>query len=351
MSDRTPLVSICINNYNYERYVGRAIESALAQVSARTQVIVVDDGSTDDSVSVIEQYVPDITLVRQANGGHAAAMNAGFAHADGELVIFLDADDELDPSCAARAVAGAAPGVSKVHWRLRLVDGQGAAFGENPAPGAKLAEGDVMAEVVRSGWYSTVPTSGNCFSRSTLDALMPIPAAKLPMGGEAYLTLGAAFVGSIAVIDEPLTSYRVHANNSFATRGTLPVEALRRRLHHAEVLDAILPELAARFGVDIPAGTVLSHPDFRLMRLIKHRLAPNGKSRSSWREVLALMRSAIGNPGLRPRRRVLLSLAALTMPIAPVPVVEHVRDVAFAGKGIRSWRGTGGGTPAGPSPL
>ena len=89
--------SIVISNYNYGRYLPDAIDSALAQTYADTEVIVVDDGSTDDSRRIIEAYRDRIVAIFKANGGQASALNAGFAASGGEVIVFLDAD--FDRSC------------------------------------------------------------------------------------------------------------------------------------------------------------------------------------------------------------------------------------------------------------
>ncbi|NJO38897.1 MAG: glycosyltransferase family 2 protein [Rhizobiales bacterium] len=110
-----PGVSIIVNCYNYERFVGAAIDSALAQDHRPLQVIVVDDGSTDRSWALIEGYGARIEARRQDNQGQGAACLHGLAHARHEIVIFLDADDILELQ-AARMVAGAwRSGVAKVH--------------------------------------------------------------------------------------------------------------------------------------------------------------------------------------------------------------------------------------------
>src|SRR5262249_35043848 len=93
-----PLVSVIINNYNYERFVGDAIASALDQSYERKEVIVVDDGSTDGSRSVIQGYAKRLVVVSKANGGQASAFNAGFAKSRGEIICFLDADDVFLPN-------------------------------------------------------------------------------------------------------------------------------------------------------------------------------------------------------------------------------------------------------------
>src|SRR6266404_6343268 len=118
-----PQVSIIIDNYNYGRFLGQAIESALDQAYSRTEVIVVDDGSTDNSREVISRYGSRIVPVLQENRGQAAAFNQGFLHCQGEVVLFLDSDDGLLPTAATRAVeAFREPHIIKAHWPLHIVD-------------------------------------------------------------------------------------------------------------------------------------------------------------------------------------------------------------------------------------
>jgi len=95
-----PLVSVLVANYNYARYIGDALESTLAQTYPHFEVIVCDDGSSDDSCAVIESYVKRdrrIRLVRKENGGIASALNVAYAVAKGEIICFLDADDLFYP--------------------------------------------------------------------------------------------------------------------------------------------------------------------------------------------------------------------------------------------------------------
>jgi GT2 family glycosyltransferase len=101
----TPTVSIVIPLYNKARYVKRALDSALAQTFRAIEVVVVDDGSTDASVSIVEANPdPRIRLIRQPNAGPGAARNHGIRESRGEFVAFLDADDEYFPDYIAYAV-------------------------------------------------------------------------------------------------------------------------------------------------------------------------------------------------------------------------------------------------------
>jgi len=104
-------VSVIIPAYNASRFVADAVDSALKQTHVPHEVIVVDDGSTDETSRVISQYGPRVHLVSKANGGVSTARNAGLERATGEWVLFLDADDRLMPNAVANLLtAGRATG-------------------------------------------------------------------------------------------------------------------------------------------------------------------------------------------------------------------------------------------------
>src|SRR5271165_7143352 len=92
-----PLISVVIPTYNYGRYVPQAVESVLAQTFKDFEIIVVDDGSTDDTPQQLEPYQDRIRVHKQANQGVSAARNAGVRLARAALVAFLDADDVWHP--------------------------------------------------------------------------------------------------------------------------------------------------------------------------------------------------------------------------------------------------------------
>lgn len=96
--NQSPTVSVVIPNYNYGRFVAETIESALAQTVPVDEIVVVDDGSTDDSVEVVKRFGGKVRLISQRNEGVGAARNAGVANTSGEFVAFLDADDIWMPA-------------------------------------------------------------------------------------------------------------------------------------------------------------------------------------------------------------------------------------------------------------
>jgi glycosyltransferase involved in cell wall biosynthesis len=100
-----PVVTVAIPCYNYGAYVAEAVESALRQTYTHIEVVVVDDGSTDDSAAIVGGFGERVTLVRQANAGLSSARNRAATVARGTFVVFLDADDMLAPDFVDRALA------------------------------------------------------------------------------------------------------------------------------------------------------------------------------------------------------------------------------------------------------
>ena len=87
--------SVIINNYNYGHFLRGAIDSVLSQTHAPVDIIVVDDGSTDNSADIIRSYGDRITAILKTNGGHASTFNSGFKVARGDIIFFLDADSGI----------------------------------------------------------------------------------------------------------------------------------------------------------------------------------------------------------------------------------------------------------------
>lgn len=109
------MVSVIIPNYNHGRYLGDAIDSILAQTYTNYEIIVIDDGSTDNSREVAARYGDKINYIYKENAGLSAARNTGIRHSEGEFIALLDADDMYEPGFMKRLV-----GVLKAR---RAVDG------------------------------------------------------------------------------------------------------------------------------------------------------------------------------------------------------------------------------------
>lgn len=226
-------VSIIINNYNYGRYLWQAIDSALNQTYPNTEVIVVDDGSTDDSQQVIASYGDRISPILKQNGGQASALNAGFAISQGDIVMFLDADDYLLPDTVEQVVTVWKPNVAKIQYRLKMVDKEGKFLCLYPPAELAFDPEEVLPILLESGQYTTTITTGNAFSRFTLDRIMPMPEAEFRICADGYLVTLAPFYGQVISIDRPLAINRIHGSNFWAISGEgLQVERLRKSIKH-----------------------------------------------------------------------------------------------------------------------
>jgi glycosyltransferase involved in cell wall biosynthesis len=268
----TPLVTIAITNFNYERFLEAAIESALAQTLTATEVIVVDDGSTDESASIVARHAGRVVPILKPNGGMASGYNAAFARARGAIVIFLDSDDLLEPTAAERAIAAATPGASKVHWPLRVIDADGRATGER-VPGSPLVSGDFRGRTIEMGpdAYPSPPTSGNAWTRAFLERVLPMPEPAFRQHADSYLATLAGAFGRIEAIDEPQGSYRVHGLNDYASRSAR--EKNRRNLAIFERRAAALASFLRERGLAVdPARWRAAQPYYGWMRRLDDAL-------------------------------------------------------------------------------
>ena len=140
-----PLVSIIITNYNYGRFLGEAIESALAQTWQDREILFIDDGSTDDSLDIASRY--PITLLTQKNSGVCIARNNALSLARGEFVMFLDADDRLVPTALEHMLArlrAAPPEVGYVYGQMQYFGVKTGLFASSPFDARKLAKANFV---------------------------------------------------------------------------------------------------------------------------------------------------------------------------------------------------------------
>jgi hypothetical protein len=206
-----PRISVVVCNYNYAHYIAQAIESVLSQRYQAHELIVVDDGSTDDSISVIQRYAAHgVELIQQDNGGQVAAYNAGLPRCSGDVVLFLDADDALLPEALGAVAQAFEEGVVKVHYRLALMDPNGKLL-DSVIP-QDLASGDVARDFLRHGSaHPSAPASGNAYRRSVLTRIFPLPTdAQDRHGADFFCIYGSTLFGSVAACEQVLGLYRVH---------------------------------------------------------------------------------------------------------------------------------------------
>jgi glycosyltransferase involved in cell wall biosynthesis len=246
------LVSIILNNYNYDRFLAQAIDSALNQTYSHLEVIVVDDGSTDNSRQIIAEYGDRIIPILQPNGKQAAAFNSGFARSTGDIIIFLDSDDYLMPNAVEQVVQVWQPDLAKVHYRLKVVDAEQQDLGYSvPQGSSPLSTGAVWRTLITGGGYVSTPTSGNAINRQALQAVFPIPEA-YKLTADDYLSTLIPFYGEVAAIEEPIGAYRIHGNNQWAL-ATVSPERFQRFVRHDLQNYTLLVQKATELGYEVPA--------------------------------------------------------------------------------------------------
>ncbi len=207
-------VSIIVPAYNQGRFLRGAVESALDQRDQDVEVIVVDDGSTDETAAVAEALAASdgrVRVVRQENAGVAAARNTGLRHATGRYVCFLDADDALEGGAVAAhcAVLDEDPQVAFTYGDVLLVDEDGRRLPTSYSVGQArtMLSGDILPSLVLGGYF---PPASVMVRRRVLDEVGGFGPA---LGGHADYDLWLRIVadGRHAVyVDVPVARYRRH---------------------------------------------------------------------------------------------------------------------------------------------
>lgn len=215
----SPGVSIVVLNYNYGRFLGEAIDSALNQDHPLCDVIVVDDGSSDNSREVIVSYGDRIrSVLRKTNDGQIPALQDAWPLARYPILIFLDADDVLFPH-AARTVAGHwAAGTVKTQAPVVRMDHAGRQIGAvMPKYPPKLTTATLRKTLLRTGCCFLSPSSGNAYARDLIEAVAHDGGFKLEYPREfcmdVIMECNAPFYGEVVTIYQPLAYYRIHDGN------------------------------------------------------------------------------------------------------------------------------------------
>jgi glycosyltransferase involved in cell wall biosynthesis len=208
-----PLVSVIIPTYNYARFIGQAIESVLAQTYQDFEVIVVDDGSTDDTRERVARF-SQVRYLYQANQGIAPARNAGLHASRGELLVFLDADDRLLPEALAIGVdcLNANPDCAFVSGHWEVVSN----FGD-PLPSSPIicVTSDHYQAFLDFNYIGTVGQV--MFRRSILESVGGFDSA-VPGCDDIELYMRIARNHRVACHDKVVMQHRKHGSNTSGKR-------------------------------------------------------------------------------------------------------------------------------------
>ena len=259
-------LSVIIANHNCRDFVGGAIQSALAVDWPDKEVIVVDDASTDDSRTIIEEFGTRVAAYYRPKSHQFGAHMFGFEQSVGEVIIFLDADDLLEPQVMQEIAKVWHPGVSKVQYRMNLIDATGAQLGTAiPQFPPRDDPEKLRRAYLRTMAYTTPPGSGNLYSRNLVRKAFSMGSPTVVWSDDVLLTL-APLMGDVLTIRKPLVRYRIHAANNAAVN-SLDAGKIRDRvkqdIEKARLFSNVTRELRLQVPHD-PLRYNLNHLQYRL---------------------------------------------------------------------------------------
>jgi glycosyltransferase involved in cell wall biosynthesis len=256
-----PRVTVLIDTYNYGHFIEEAIDSVLAQdfPTEEMEVVIVDDGSTDDTAERVGKYGSRVQYFRKKNGGQGSAVNFGVEKAGGEFITLLDADDYWLPGKLSRVVREfeANPETGMVHHRMRELDSR---TGELRDGQFVSQSGNITATAESVLTFNPTSMSSLAFRKAILEKVLPIPET-ITIQADGYIQALAVFLAPVSAIDEPLGIYRFHGSNLYFLSETIEDKAkdVERRKRRAATLQALVEGLRGWFrsqGYDLNHGPV-----------------------------------------------------------------------------------------------
>jgi glycosyltransferase involved in cell wall biosynthesis len=252
MLNETPLVSVIIPNYNYAQYLSYTVESVLAQTYQNIEIIVVDDGSKDNSLEVLGRYKDRIIVIPQSNAGVAAARNTGIERSRGDYLAFLDADDIWKEDKIARQIDIFLndPSIGMVHVGVEEIDSGGTVLARRFDGMKGWVAKDLLLlnkPVILGGGSGFMVSKRACGDVGGFD-----PRLSTSADWEFCYRISNKY--QVGFIENPLILYRIHDSNMHNN-----VDAMERdvRLSFEKVFD--------QQGEDLKAIKTTAYGNFHLM--------------------------------------------------------------------------------------
>ncbi len=241
-----PKVSVVIPCYNGSAYLEECLQSIAALADPDWEVLVVDDGSTENIREVVERFAPLARYLWQANAGPSAARNNGFRATSGQYVRFLDSDDYFLSVRGLReqvTLLDAHPEVGLVYAQATKVDTHRRPLGVRKSPWARqsyIHTGDT--ELTRLLFYNYITTSSTLVRRTVFEQAGPF-RTEISSGEDWDCWLRIAHISSVGYVAEPVVAYRVHEKSLTARYSSMPWLPT-----HLNTLDTLFadPEFALR---------------------------------------------------------------------------------------------------------
>jgi glycosyltransferase involved in cell wall biosynthesis len=312
-----PQISVLVDTYNQERYIEQALASVLEQglSPAELEIVVVDDGSTDNTPSIIRKFLPRVKYLRKKNGGQASAFNAAFPEVNGEAVAILDGDDwfgkgklaavidALEQNPEVSAVSHAYYEFYEESKELKLCGPARKTFFNLATPEAARSAAD--------GWRF-LPLGALTVRRKLLERVMPLPEELVFSADNPIQT--AAMAMGVLVLETPLSYYRRHAENRYAVD---PEDAkkMRRKCEMIDLTFGLLHPMLLRLGVSEECVSALL--DEYWIYINRFSLTSFGGSRlKTFRTEMRSFRMGYKNPsaGYRAFKYLVVGAATLLLP-------------------------------------
>lgn len=204
-------ISVIINNYNYGKFISEAINSVLNQTYKNYEIIIVDDGSTDNSRDIIlnyyNKYKNKIKYIFKSNGGQASAFNAGYKVAKGDLICFLDSDDYWYNNKLETII--------KYSTQYDFI-GHNKDYSVGSASKESLKFIEQHQRLLKEyGQTFLLTTSTMSLSRKILDIVLPMPEEDFRICADNYLMIYSLYLSNIKYLQESLSYYRIHGENRY----------------------------------------------------------------------------------------------------------------------------------------
>ena len=272
-----------INNYNYAKYVGEAIQSVLDQTVAFDEIIIVDDGSTDNSLELIEGLIKNCEsakVIAKRNQGQLSCFNEGFKASSGDLIFFLDSDDIYLPNYLDTALRFYSQNNECDFLFCSLQE-----FGKSNSLQNYINSNEYCKETGDTGYsllralYSRrwIGSATSCLSmkRIILKKILPLPLLEeWRTQADVCLCCGSSLVGARKYfIPQPLIKYRVHENNHWCGRFFSPYEEFSRKLAIDQVTQYILKKncyTSNFYHLIYKEFKTLPNPDYKTMKFYLH---------------------------------------------------------------------------------
>lgn len=227
-----PLVSVLIGNYNHGAFVGKAIDSVLKQTYQNFEVIVCDDGSTDNSPEILGKYADldsRIKIITKTNGGQASALNTAYSISQGDVVAFLDSDDEWYPTRLDKSIQALRldSQVGIVGHPLKAIRNDGLVI--RPVYPLHQDEGWRAFDVLVGLHLRFAATSGITLRKEIANIVFPLPE-EFRISADRLIRERSALVTKMHAIREVLADYRLHGANAIGLTGPKTLEQIKRTL-------------------------------------------------------------------------------------------------------------------------